>query len=373
VTIVAGGNVTGHYLVANGTGSIFAGVQMDDNGNPIKDSSGNYVLGTSGGSAGTDLSYYGLALSLISGGWNVTAAQDILLQEVNNPNGDFNGGSSYNHYFNYASGDYVNLSAGDLVQLGASIPLPRLSGANNNLPIIYPSILNITAGDGGVILGAQGSPITSLTLFPSAQGSLTIDTTGSLVSDLNPVQGAPQLFNLIVSDAGHNQYTTTGNFGISDQATTPIHLNNPTPIVLNIAGDMDLVNLVVPEAAQIKVDGNMNNCGFQGMNLAANDVTSINVGGDIINRSAFTSVDLNQVSGEVAPLLSYLSQAEPLTINGTSISAVTLATSFYYNSTTSELTYENIPGGESGRSSASAAKFNGSSLQKWRSPMDRRE
>ena len=182
VTIVAGGNVTGHYLVANGTGSIFAGVQMDANGNPTTDSSGNYVLGASG-SAGTDLSNYGLALSLVSGGWNVTAAQNIYLQEVRNPNGDFdyNGGTAYNHYFNYAPGDYVNLSAGNLVQLGASsIQLPRLSSRldrNYNVPVIYPSILNITAGDGGVILGAPGSP-TSLTLFPSPQGSLTIDTTG---------------------------------------------------------------------------------------------------------------------------------------------------------------------------------------------------
>ena len=48
VTIVAGGDVAGHYLVAYGTGSIFAGVQMDANGNPKMDSSGNYLLGTSG-------------------------------------------------------------------------------------------------------------------------------------------------------------------------------------------------------------------------------------------------------------------------------------------------------------------------------------
>ena len=53
VTIVAGGNVTGNYLVANGVGSIFAGVQMDANGNPMTDASGNYMLGATG-SAGTD-------------------------------------------------------------------------------------------------------------------------------------------------------------------------------------------------------------------------------------------------------------------------------------------------------------------------------
>ena len=43
VTIVAGGNVTGNYLVANGTGAIYAGVKMvngipvDANGNPVTD------------------------------------------------------------------------------------------------------------------------------------------------------------------------------------------------------------------------------------------------------------------------------------------------------------------------------------------------
>ncbi len=338
VTVVAGGNVTGHYLVANGTGSIFAGVQMDANGNPVTDSSGNYVLGTSG-SAGADLSFNGLALSLISGGWNVTAAQNILLQEVRNPNGVFNSSGTFSHYFNYAPGDYVDLTAGNLVQLGASVQLPRLTGTLNNVPVIYPSSLNITAGDGGVILGAPGS-LTSLVLFPSPQGSLTIDTTGSLVSALNGVGGAPQLFSLIVSDAGHSQYSpAAGLFGANDHAASPVHLNHLTPVVLNISGDMNLVSLAVPEAAQIRVGGNMNNCGFQGMNLSADDVTSITAGGDIISRSAFTSIDLSQFAGWEAPMLSYLSQA----VNN-SLSATALSTSFFYNPSTHVLTYQNLPG-----------------------------
>ncbi len=361
VTIVAGGNVTGNYLVANGVGSIFAGVQMDANGNPITDASGNYLLGASG-SAGTDLKFNGLALSLITGGWNVAAAQNILLQEVRNPNGVFNSSGVYSHYFNYAPGDYVNLSAGNLVQLGAaSTQLPRLSGANNNVPVIYPSILNIMSGAGGVILGASGSP-SSLALFPSPEGSLTIDTAGSLVSALSAIQGAPQLFNLIVSDAGHSQFTMTANFGASDHAASPIHLNSPTPIDLNIGGDMDYINLNVPEAAQINVGGNMNNCGFQGINLSSGPsfqvqipeadggtyavtvnpgVTSINVAGDLFSRGNFTSVDISQVAGAQGLGLSDLAQA--ITGPGQP-SAITLASSFYYNPSTELLTYQDIPG-----------------------------
>jgi filamentous hemagglutinin family protein len=338
VNIVAGGNVTGNYLVANGTGSIFAGVKMDASGNPIKDSSGNYVMGVSG-SAGTDANKNSMALSLISGGWNVAAAQNIILQEVSNPNGDFDvsAGAAYNNYFDYSPGDYVNLSAGNSVQLGS----PALPRASVNVPVIYPSILNVSAGAGGVTLGTQSSA-NGLILFPSPEGSLTINTTqgGSLVCGLSTSSGAPQIFNLIVSDSGSYQYKSSTSFGLKEiHAVSPVHLNNSTPIVLNISGDMDLVFLDVPEAAQINVAGNMNNSGFQGMNLSASDVTSINVTGDINNRSAFTSINLSQVSGAQAPDLSYLSQAL-----SSSPSATALATSFYYNPTTQILTYQNISG-----------------------------
>ncbi len=336
VTVVAGGNVTGHYLVANGAGSIFAGVEMDANGNPIVDSSGNYELGASG-SAGTDANKSALALSLISGGWNVTAAQNIYLQEVRNPNGvfDTSAGTAYNHYFDYSPGDYVNLDAGNLVQLGASPSvLPRATGLA--IPFIYPSILNITAGAGGVQLtGGNTAPFNQLILFPSPLGSLTINTTdgGSLVGNLSS-SGAPQAFNLIVSDSGKSQYKNSGDFGASDHAATPIHLDNPTPIVLNIKGDMDLINLVVPESAQINVGGNMNNCGFQGINLSANAVTSIDVTGDIYDRSSFT--DLVGVTAAEAANLSYLSEA----VNNSSL----LASSFYYNPATQTLTYQDLTG-----------------------------
>ena len=365
LTVVAGGNVIGHYLVANGTGSLFAGVQMDAAGNPVKDGAGNYKLTGTGSAGGTDLTSPGLSLSLVHGGWNVAAAQNILLQEVNNPNGMFNnvGGSAYNHSFDYLGNEYVNLSAGNLVQLGvSSASLARISSSSgkvsvgDNVSIIYPSILNITAGSGGLILGFSGTA-NSLTLFPSAQGSLTIDTTGSLVSNLPGVQGVPQQFNLIVSDSGSSQYTSATSFSATDHKTTPVHLNNTTAIDLNIGGDMNLINLIVPEAAQVNVAGNMNNCGFQGMNLSTaasyqttvteadgttrkftvNPAeTAINVTGDIYDRGSFTSITLtpDQVS---AINLAYLGRSE-----NSALSAATLTSSFFLNGST--LTYQNISG-----------------------------
>ena len=372
VTVVAGGNVTGHYLVANGIGSIYAGVTFDASGNPIKDGSGNYVLGGAG-SAGTSSSKPNLALSLISGGWNVAAAINIYLQEVRNPNGVFDtgAGAAWNHYFDYAPDDYVNLTAGNLVQLGApTSTLPRDGSDGLNVPSIYPSILKVAAGAGGIVLGTPGSG-NSLILFPSPLGGLTINDNGSLTGHLSDDPLSPQFFYLIVSDRSltKKRYTSTGNFnpttsnfGLNDHATTPVHSNSEQPVELNILGDMNLTVLGAPEAAKINVVGNMNNCGFQGINLAANDQTAISVGqaakdnllanpffsgslnsatvgGDIIDRSAFTSVNLNSVPGAQAPELAYLSQSL-----SSDISAATLLNSLYYNPSTQVLTYQNING-----------------------------
>jgi hypothetical protein len=233
-----------------------------------------------------------LSLGLIQGGWNVTAANNIVLQEVNNPNGDFNTKSgTVNHQFNYASADYVNLTAANGVELGGnSETLPRLDSIDSlQVPVIFPGILDIMAGAGGVTLTGD-STYNELVLFPSPTGSLKITTTdgGSLTGP------AGSIFDLVVSDSGADQYndaaaaaesltTRTELFGPNDHAQTPVHLNSETPLILDISGDMDNVLLSAPEAAQVTVVGNLNDSRFRGMNLSANDTTSIDVTGDINN------------------------------------------------------------------------------------------
>jgi hypothetical protein len=67
----------------------------------------------------------------------------------------------------------VNLTAGNLVQHGASSSaLPRVDALK--VPMIYPGILNISAGAGGVLFDGD-SFYNQLILFPSPQGALTID------------------------------------------------------------------------------------------------------------------------------------------------------------------------------------------------------
>ena len=210
-------------------------------------------------------------MNLISGGWNVTAAQDIYLQEVRNPNGDFNtvegSGSPTGayHTFDYAPSDYVNLTAGNLVRLGApSSALPRLNGLDSlRVPVIYPGILDVSAGAGGVVLDGDNT-YNQLILYPSPLGSLVIDTTdgGSLVGQLPTVSGAPQVFNLIVSDSGNDQYdsSTEGLFGLNDHASTPVHADSEMPV------DLEHLRQHGPRASGL-TGSRANQCGGQYVQL----------------------------------------------------------------------------------------------------------
>ena len=142
VTLTAGGDVTGHYVVANGTGTITA---------------------VNAGEASQQL-----ALSLIKGGWVVNAADNIALQEARNPNGMFNNSVTFGNrpaptqfLFDYDPLAYVVLNAGDGVTITGQ-SLPRISGQNTSEGLIFPPVLTINAGAGGITLD---TPIQSVS-FP---------------------------------------------------------------------------------------------------------------------------------------------------------------------------------------------------------------
>jgi len=302
VTLTAGRNVTGHYVVADGTGTI-----------------------TAGNNAG--ITTKSLALSLIDGGWNVTAVNDILLQEVRNPNGIFNdfgsGSSSLRHYFDYSPGAYTILNAGGSVDL-LGTALPRYPDSfESSIPCIYPPTLEITAGAGGVSLGND------VILFPSAQGWLDIATSagGGLTSSKTGSDPA----QLILSDSGKDQYLLAGDFGINDHAATPVHIDDNRSVDLNISGDMQGIYLVSAEKADITIGGDMINCRLDAQNLHAGDVTSINVTGAIQNRNEFTSVTLT-----TTPDFNALGSAYPPLIGD----VANLSSLFYYDSSTKTLTFQ---------------------------------
>lgn len=270
VTITAGGNVYGHYVVANGVGTVFAGQNV-------------------GAAAGDPF-----ALSLISGGWSVNAPNgDIYLQEVRNPNGDFNnatgsrrGQSATGQFlFNYSPQAYVDLMADSVYLTGQNVP--RLSGFD--VPVLYPPILDITAGAGGVTL--EGN----VTLYPSVDQNLNITTTdgGNLTAVANPNGGSP--YELLMSDSSADQWKNGQiTFTAADHGGLANEPNDSTPVEIDISGSMENLELITTKVTDILVGGDMINCGFSGQNLQASDVTSITVGGQIYNTSPYSFINLSQ-------------------------------------------------------------------------------
>ena len=285
VSITAGGSVYGNYVVANGTGSINADA--------------NAGLPVSLSSESADF-----ALSLIKGNWSVYA-QNIYLDDVINPNGVFNDattgkGKAGAHNFDYDANASLLLDAANAVEFtGAEVPLtPASDPTTYQMPVLLPPSLAIVAGAGGLTLD------TDVILFPSANGNLNITTSngGGFVSRENP--SAPADFNvysLVMSDSGQTQFATAGygllateTFGIGDHAATPAEVGNPNPVMVNISGSMNDVNLYTAKQTDLTVGVNMFNSSLVGRNLTSSDVTSVNVTGSITYSPIYAFTTLSQ-------------------------------------------------------------------------------
>ncbi|HWX20851.1 MAG TPA: filamentous hemagglutinin N-terminal domain-containing protein [Candidatus Binatia bacterium] len=266
VTIAAGGNVSGHYVVANGIGEISAG-----------------------GDAGAPTASGGFALSLVKGTWSVSAPNgSIYVQDIRNPNGIFNdntkpGYAGY-HYFDYDPSASVLLQAANTVEItGAGAPHTTTSAPNTPIPFLFPPSLQVIAGSGGFVLGAD------VILFPSPSGDLRITTHngGNFQSFQDPNDPVDLIVHsLEMSDSAARQWDPSGNssFGTflrDDNAPTPPELDNPNPVEISVSGSMNNVTVRTTKATHVTVGGDMFNAGLLGENLGPGDVTSINVAGKI--------------------------------------------------------------------------------------------
>jgi filamentous hemagglutinin family protein len=311
VTVIAGNQITGNYTLADGIGTMIAGVQVQGSQaavlqNPGADASAyaatlNELVATVkqsqnvNGNIGAapvsgNPSTAPVTLSVINGTWNAFAANDISIKEVNNPNGAFNVSQSF--LFNYAADAAANFWAGNAIELiGAN--LGRLTSVNRTP--IYAPILSLNAGAGGIKIDK------SILLAPSSEGSLTIitrdggDLSGAVVS------GSTVLNGITMSDSSSSDYTTFAS------EHDNIHLNdpNPQPVYLDISGSINSFSLTVPTFANITVHGDTYNFGFKGRNLSADQTTSINVLGAITYRGNLTALDLTvaQLADALPPAL----------------------------------------------------------------------
>ena len=254
VSVEAGGNIVGHFVVANGQGAIRAH-----------------------GNAGTSQRL--LALSLVKGAWDVQADVDINLQEVRNPNGIFNSqNGAFNHRFDYDAAAAVSLRAGNSLNLSGD---NRPATADINVPSpIYPPNLSLRAGAGGINVAND------VILYPSPLAALNIATTGG--GGLNGVNALGSIVKIVMSDSGKNRFGDVADFGEADHAATPVHLGDPNPVTAAISGDMKNLTLVTAKRADVTVNGNLLNAGLSVQNLSPADVSTLAVGGDILNRVPYT-------------------------------------------------------------------------------------
>ena len=354
VTLVAGNQIIGNYILANGTGTILAGTQVTSTQagtlqNQVADPTDfNTTLATLesdvmlnptgladiGGPSGSVLP---VTLNLINGAWNAWA-NNIYINEVNNPNGVFN--SLQGFQFNYGSAAAVNLWAGNSINLVGNNPI---LASGNNIPPVYAPDLSLNAGIGGINLDS------SIILYPSSAGSLQITTRDG--GNLTGVVAAntTSLLGITMSDSGWKTFALA-------HTGTSLYANNPNPVIVDVSGSIESFSLTVPTFADINVVGNTYNFGFLGENLSPSQATCINVGqsakvnlekagilnsatdgglpvgGNISYRGDLSSIDLT--TAELADLL-------PVTLF--SDSADTSVTSkLSYNPATGQLSYVGV-------------------------------
>ena len=314
VTVIAGNQITGNYNLANGVGTMLAGVQasatqvgalQNPNANPAnyaatlqalesavkqsQNASGNIGTPPSAGNPSTAP----VTLGLINGSWNAWAANDISLKQVLNPNGAFNSSQSFR--YNYAADAAANFWAGNAIELvGGSFG--NVASSVNVTPIYAPR-LSLNAGADGILVDS------SIILAPSSAGSLTIVTRngGNLVGA--PTTDSTVLTGITMSDSGSTDYNTFA----SGHAAVPLHLNdlNSQPVLVDVSGSIGNLSLTVPTFADITVEGTQPfttsagknyfgtyNFAFSGRNLSPNQTTFINVLGAITYRGDVTPINL---------------------------------------------------------------------------------
>ncbi len=291
---VSAGNdiVGGEYYVGRGTGTLNAG-----------------------GSVARTAENLGAILELGDGSFNVQARQDAVIASVFNPtvlkqnvlSPTAAGGDS--KFFTYSDAGAVNLSAmaGNVV-LQNDIDAIRLS-KNLDTSIssgfeyaVYPAGLHAAALSGDIRINH------SMTLFPSAEGSLELLANRNIGADGD----AAQLIDINMSDADPSFLPGVAapaqqlEGSLSDglirtrerldpstpdatliHAAVPVHTGHASkPAVRAKLGDIAFasssnVTFFLPQAADFTAGRDINNLSLSGQNLSVNDVTRVTAGRDI--------------------------------------------------------------------------------------------
>ncbi|MBK7767159.1 MAG: hypothetical protein IPI44_14290 [Sulfuritalea sp.] len=322
--IRAGGNILGgQYLVMNGEGTISVGGSLLQGGRPT------------GASASNNNSLWYPILGAADGQFRISAVGDINLDAVVNPtvipqhknNGHDTQKSARASFFTYSSAAAVALTSltGNVHLWGGTRPgsssnnielaLKNSFAVNDRLPNnanyaalpIWTPSLTVASFDGDIQV--PGQP----TLYPAARGNLSLLAASDVViggrlamADVDP-STLPRT-DLPFNDNAFRPYDNL----LGDQTRPPhhaiflLHDGDEAPVRV-VATDGDVVGnqataLVLAKPGQLSAGRDIRDFGLVAQNVAADSVTSVVAGRDIIytpKRSATNALEINQADIQI--------------------------------------------------------------------------
>jgi filamentous hemagglutinin family protein len=147
-------------------------------------------------------------------------------------------------------------------------------------PIYEPATLEVAAATGDINLaGDFGS--SSINLFPSATGQLSLMAGGSVISQIPGVVGNSTASSIIMADPSAGNYQNNLLGSPLPLPTAPLHAGDNQSVIVYAGGDIvgGAYSLIKP--AQVWAGRDIANVAFTGQNNAASDITSLIAGRDI--------------------------------------------------------------------------------------------
>ena len=274
--VYSGGNMTGRFLVMQGTADLSA---MGNFGVPTQ------RIGGVGGVIESIPQLIEMGASQV----RVSAQGNVEVGAIVNPN--LAEAASSNYWDNgYMQSSSISLAAatGD-VNIYNHVDSGKY-GYLTGTDYLPPSV-QISAGRDIVVMVSQ-------TQLPAQDGTLSMQAgrdvrfeTGVVwvMSDADPNAVYP----------GHPTLSIPPpSFVNSSHASTPVHTGDSSPVIVSAGRDLSDVNLVVPKSATITAGGNIIDLSYTGQNVAPEDVTRIAASGKIVfGESATTATEAIVVGG----------------------------------------------------------------------------
>ena len=220
VIVIAGGDVTGDYVVRNGEATLLAGYELpagvdtvadlaqlglDDPVSVRRDALRQDLEISTTADANRNAGWVGtlskpITVDLIEGSVDLLGRNGVAVRAVENPSlvypptgGSFGTAKAPT----YADDSFALLEseAGDVVLIGNDAVLPNESGqpALNSLVWLLPPSLTVKTGEEAGRRPGDFVQLEDFTLFPSSQGGLTIDVAGEVRTATGVASGSAQI------------------------------------------------------------------------------------------------------------------------------------------------------------------------------------